>query len=54
MEKYISLKVKEMDIRRLTWDPDKNSVGRIQRIKEIRWKEMEREEKETVGMSAES
>lgn len=46
MEEYVALRLKERNIRRLAWDPDEYTVGWIQRMKEIRWMEMEREEKE--------
>lgn len=48
MEEYVNLKLKERNTWLLTWDPDEYTVGWIQRMKEIKWKEREREEKERV------
>ncbi|KAL5335597.1 hypothetical protein BJX70DRAFT_390534 [Aspergillus crustosus] len=48
MEEYVTLKLKERNIGHLTWDADEYTVGWIQRMKETRWKEMDREENERV------
>ncbi|PLB43565.1 hypothetical protein P170DRAFT_450794 [Aspergillus steynii IBT 23096] len=48
IEDYVDLKLKERNTWRLTWDPDDYTMEWIQRMKEIKWKEMEREEKERI------